>query len=319
MGFTGLPFLFRTLVFCGFLLVGHSIQAQTIDLRIAAGNLSTGNNQNYDNGEGLRILDGINADVMMLQEFNYGSNSASEYRSIITSTFGSSYSYYVEPTGAIPNAIVSKYPILASGYWDDPRLTDREFVWARIDIPGDIDLWAISVHLKASSGSASDRATEATNLLSDINANIPSGAYVVVGGDFNTSSHTEQALTNLGSYFVTSGSYPTDQNGDADTNEGRSSPYDGVYASANLDALKTSTKLGSSVFANGAVVDTRVFSSLGTLADISPALADDSSATGMQHMAVVRDFLITVPEPGSMALLIIGLGTWMARRPKRLI
>jgi endonuclease/exonuclease/phosphatase family metal-dependent hydrolase len=305
------------MLFALLLLVAGSLRAQTLDLRIAAANLSSGNNQNYDDGAGLRILDGVNPDVVMIQEFNYLSGSAANYRALVDSTFGTNYSYYVEPTGNIPNGIISRYPILAAGYWDDPRLTDREFVWARIDLPGDIDLWAISVHLKASSGSASDRATEATNLANYISANVPANAYVVIGGDFNTYSRTEAALTNLSQSVVTTGAYPTDQNGNADTNAGRSSPYDGVYASANLNALKTSTLLGNSLFANGAVVDTRVFSSMGTLSDLSPALSGDSAATNMQHMAVVRDFLIAVPEPTSASLLVfVGFFLVRKRRPK---
>ena len=47
--------------------------------------------------------------------------------------------------------------------------------------------------------------------------------------------------------------------------------------------------IGAAQFANGLVVDTRVYT---PLADLAPALATDSGATGMQHMAVVRDFLL---------------------------
>jgi len=36
--------------------------------------------------------------------------------------------------------------IVEAGEWDDPRVGNRDFAWARIDIPGPVDLWAVSVH-----------------------------------------------------------------------------------------------------------------------------------------------------------------------------
>ena len=42
-------------------------------------------------------------------------------------------------------------------------------------------------------------------------------------------------------------------------------------------------------FAHGLVFDSRVYT---PLSDVSPVLASDSAASGMQHMAVVRDYLL---------------------------
>jgi endonuclease/exonuclease/phosphatase family metal-dependent hydrolase len=39
-------------------------------------------------------------------------------------------------------------------HMDDPFLTDRDFAWARIDLPGPNDLYVVSVHLHGSGGRA---------------------------------------------------------------------------------------------------------------------------------------------------------------------
>src|SRR4051812_31220585 len=132
---------------------GAARAADTVPLRILAANLTSGNFQSYDlpsvsiGGEGARILAGLHPDIVMLQEFNYAGNTAGELRSFVDATFGSSFSYYREAGAQIPNGVISRYPILAAGEWDDPEVTNRDFAYARIDIPGPIDLWAISVHL----------------------------------------------------------------------------------------------------------------------------------------------------------------------------
>ena len=68
-------------------------------------------------------------------------------------------------------------------------MTNRDFAWARIDMPGPKDLWVVSVHLLTSSSGV--RNTEATNLVNFIKANVPAGDYLAIGGDFNTDSRTE--------------------------------------------------------------------------------------------------------------------------------
>ncbi len=85
----------------------------------------------------------------------------------------------------------------------------------------------------------------------------------------------------------------------------------GVYVDTDLNAFSTSVVIGNSVFANGLVADTRVYT---PISEISPALSTDSGATGMQHMAVVRDFLVPVPEPSTVVLLLIAGGGLLWRR-----
>jgi endonuclease/exonuclease/phosphatase family metal-dependent hydrolase len=119
----------------------------TARVRLMAANISSGNYQNYDPGHGIRIFQGTRPDVVMIQEFNYGDNSATAIRNFVNTAFGSSFYYYREGAAQIPNGVISRWPILASGEWDDPYVSNRDFAWARIDIPGPKDLWVVSVHL----------------------------------------------------------------------------------------------------------------------------------------------------------------------------
>jgi endonuclease/exonuclease/phosphatase family metal-dependent hydrolase len=256
-------------------------------LRLMAANITSGNNQSYDPGQGIRIFQGTDPDVVMIQEFNYGTNSAADIRSFVDTAFGPTFSYYREGGAQIPNGIISRWPIVASGEWDDTSVSNRDFAWARIDIPGPVDLWAISVHLLTASSSV--RNTEASQLVSLIKQKIPAGDFLVIGGDFNTGSRGEACITTLSQVVVTQSPYPADRNNNGSTNASRSSPYDWVLADADLNAYKTSVKIGASTFTNGLVADTRVYS---PIAEVSPALSTDSGAANMQHMAVIRDFLI---------------------------
>lgn len=263
-------------------------------LRLMAGNLTTGS-QNYNNGEGTRIFQGTKPDVAMIQEFKYGGNTTAEIRSWVTEAFGAEFQYYRGGSGNIPNGVISRYPILSAGDWTDSKVGDRQFTWARIDIPGDKHLFAISVHLLTSS--SANRQAEAAQLISLINANVPAGDYITIGGDFNTSSRTEAALSTFSSRLTTSGPYPADRNGNSNTNASRAKPYDWVIVSPDLHALTTATIVGTSTFNYGLVADTRVYS---PLSDIAPARSGDSGASQMQHMGIVRDFDLptgTTPTP----------------------
>ena len=263
-----------------------------VRVRLMAANITSGNLQSYDPGEGIRIFKGTKPDVVMIQEFNYGDNSASAIRGFVDSAFGTTFSYYREGAAQIPNGVISRWPIIAAGEWDDNQVTNRDFAWARIDVPGPKDLWVVSVHLLTSSSSI--RNTEATNLVNFIKANIPVGDYLAIGGDFNTSSRTEACFTTFSSVVTTAAPYPADRNGNTNTNAGRTSPYDHVLVDSDLRAYQTATVIGASTFSAGLVADTRVYS---PLSDISPALSTDSGATNMQHMAIIKDFLI----PGDTA------------------
>ena len=271
--------------------------AGTVPIRIMAANITSGNNQSYDPGHGTRIFQGTDPDIVLIQEFNYGTNSAADIRTFVNNAFGTSFSYYREGGAQIPNGIISRWPIIASGEWDDASVSNRDFAWARIDIPGPIDLYAVSLHLLTSSSSV--RNTEATQLVSYIRAQVPASAYLVIGGDFNTSSRTESCISTLSQVVVTSSPYPADRNGNTNTNASRGSPYDWVLVDSDLNAYRTATTIGGSTFTNGLVADTRVYS---PIAEISPALAADSGATNMQHMGIIRNFLVPGDAAASLTL-----------------
>ncbi len=257
-------------------------------VRVVAANLTSGNFQSYTPGHGVRILQGLNPDVVLLQEFNFGSNSQASLNQLVSDICEGSLCDHVRgPAAKIPNGVISRYPILQSGSWVDPEVSNRDFVYARIDVPGAKDLWAISVHFKTSN--ATDRNAEAVALLAQINAVIPEDDLLVLGGDFNTDVREEPALTTLAQVFMVGPTFPEDQAGNEHTNAGRTKPYDWVLADDDLEPLAVPVELGADMFVSGVVIDTRVYTPIAVLA---PALINDSGATAMQHMAVVRDFFV---------------------------
>jgi endonuclease/exonuclease/phosphatase family metal-dependent hydrolase len=275
-------------------------RTSTVRIRVMAANLTTGNNQAYQD-PGIRIFKGLAPDVVLIQELNHGSSSPAEIRAFVDEAFGAGFHYYREGGAQIPNGVISRWPIVEAGEWDDPHVDNRDFAWARIDIPGAIDLYAVSVHLLTSS--ASDRNAEMSSLVQRL-AQIPAGAYVVVGGDLNTSSRDEAALATARQAVVVAAPYPTDRHGNGMTNASRAKPYDWLLAGSALHSREVPVAIGSSTFPSGLVVDTRVYA---PLAEIAPALAGDSGASNMQHMGVVRDFVVTAeqspPPPSEVTVL----------------
>ncbi len=269
-----------------------------VRVRLLAANTTSGNLQSYDPGHGIRMFQGTDPDIVMIQEFNYGNNSASAIRQFVDTAFGPEFYYYREGGAQIPNGIISRWPIIASGEWDDPYVANRDFAYARIDVPGPKDLWVVSVHLLTSSSGT--RNSEAISLVQRIQANVPAGDFLAIGGDFNTGSRSESAFSTFSQVVSTASPYPADKNGNTNTNANRSKPYDHVLVSANLRAYQTATVIGGSSFPNGLVLDTRVYS---PLSEISPAQSGDSGASNMQHMGVYKDFLI--PGDGSSASITV--------------
>ena len=264
---------------------------QDIPVRIMAANTTSGNFQSYL-APGERIFQGLAPDIVLINEFKIGSpasDSTSITNAWVEETFGSEFQWHRESGGEqIPNGIISRWPIIQSGQWTDPEVSNRDFAWARIDLPGDKDLWAVSVHFLTSN--ATDRRNEAQALLAGISSqNIPATDYIIIGGDFNTRSRTESAINELASIVDTSGPYPIDNNGDGDTNANRNEPYDWVLASPNFDTLETPLTIAGNTFTNGLVFDSRIYTPLSA---VSPVQQTDSDASMMQHMAVLRDFIL---------------------------
>ncbi len=274
-------------------------------LRIVAANTSSGNGQDYDPGHGIRIFKGVLADVILIQEFNYLNNTPAEIREFVDDTFGQGFSFFRESnTGGIPNGVISRFPILESGQWVS-TVAERDYSWARIDLPGNRELLAVSVHLPTAS--ATVRNGEAQDLVGYVNAYYAANGgsratdYLVIGGDFNTDNRSESCLSTLGQVVTIGTAHPADRNGNVNTNASRAKPYDAVYAGKGLHALQTATGIGNSTFPNGLVVDTRVYS---PISELTPALTNDSGATNMQHMAIVKDFYLPPPpDPPVLEIL----------------
>ncbi|MEO5713520.1 MAG: endonuclease/exonuclease/phosphatase family protein [Luteolibacter sp.] len=275
-----------------FLLLSCLLRAEPLPIRAVAANLTSDNKQSYspDNGNhsnpegaGARILKALKPDIVMIQEFN----TSVPVRQWVNGTFGEDYQFTQEKEMQIPNGIISRFPIVESGSWDDPQLTNREFAWAKIRLPDEKDLWVVCVHLH-SKGEPS-RATEAKALVKFIKEKIPADAMLLIGGDFNTRIDKEPCLKEFSKAVVIPENLPADQNGITNTNAPRNRPYDWVLASEALNKHAVTVKIASKEFSNGLVFDSRVFEPLDQM---SPVQKDDSGVKNMQHMAVVRDFLI---------------------------
>src|SRR5215217_6412006 len=90
-----------------------SVHAPAQTVRIASALLTSGPNSNYNGGEGLRVLQGIDADVVLIQQFVYTSGT---YAAFATAALGTGAEFY-RGSGQIPTGILSRYPIVQSGEW----------------------------------------------------------------------------------------------------------------------------------------------------------------------------------------------------------
>lgn len=280
----------------GALLCAGAAWSQEVPVRIVAANLSSGRHQTYspDNtnhsnpdGAGARILKALGPDIVLIQEFR----TAVPTRQWVNATFGEEFQFFVEELpgveNPIPNGIVTRFPIVASGAWDDPEQENREFAWAKIALPGGRKLWAISVHLSASKPTR--RVASARALARRIAEAVPKEDLVVIGGDLNTATREEPCLAALAHDFDTPFGPPVDGEGNSGTNVPRRKPYDWVLADREMSPFSEATRIAGQEFPGGLVFDSRVFE---PLEDMAPVQHADSAVPGMQHMAVVRDFLI---------------------------
>jgi endonuclease/exonuclease/phosphatase family metal-dependent hydrolase len=253
-----------------------------------AGNLSSGNFQNYDLGHGSRILQGLEPDLALLQEMRFGNGSERELAGWVRAVFNDPFVFFREKA-ELPNTIVSRFPIMQSGIWDDPEQVNREFVWARINLPNDQSLLAVSLHWSAKNETR--RLSSAKALVVAIEKNLKPDEWLVIGGDFNTRERSELALDELRKVVVIAAPYPADHQGNENTNAPRNRPLDAVYVNEPLQRLSVPVPLGGSE--GGLVFDTRVYPDLEA---VPPVQRGDSAVPQMQHMAVVRDFLLKPPD-----------------------
>ncbi len=251
-------FLFSALGLC----LNASHAQSTVNIRVMAANLN-GNTQSYQ-PFALRILQGLKPDVVAIQEFNYSNNAASDFREMIDGTFGTNFVYYREPytgSGDIPNGIISRWPIVASGSWADAQQSqpNRGFAWAQIQLPGTNFLYVVSVHLLTSSATA--RAAEAAALKGLMQANFPANSWMALAGDFNTDTRTEAAMLTFDSY-LSDFPVPADNNGNSNTSQNRNHPHDYVLPSFALTNFETASVFPSHSFPLGLVFDSTVYTPL---------------------------------------------------------
>jgi endonuclease/exonuclease/phosphatase family metal-dependent hydrolase len=270
-------------------------------IRFMAANLSSGDGQDYDLGHGIRLMAGAKADILMVQEFNYLTNSDADYRKMSDAICGAECQFHVG-VGQIPNGIVSRWPITDSGFWDDPYISNRDLDWVRIDLPGPKDLVAVSVHLHTSPSSDQVGAAKViAQKVTEYRAAHPDCCWYVVGGDFNGPSAV--SANGFGTYnsqpvFYVAGPDPVGNDGNENTNAGRSSQYDFVLVDTALHAYQTPLVVTASdgsaplTFPSGLVFDTRDFSATQMSRYFAPALTGDSGAPSMQHMGILKSVLI---------------------------
>ena len=243
---------------------------ETVSFRAMAANISTGNNQSYDPGHGIRIFKAVKPDIVMIQEFRYGRNNDDDINSMVSSTFGPEYFYsrgrYVDSSW-IPNGIISRFPIIESGYWKSNLANNRDWDWAILDLPGNKELLVVSLHLLTEKN-----AQEIGPLTREIENKIADDKkknleyYVMVGGDFNSST-VLNGKTDLKRVVYTSfsnnGSRPKDQDGDTTTNATRGKTLDVLLVDKELQQKEIPAKIGRHSYNNGHVFDSRVDSRRG--------------------------------------------------------
>ena len=260
-------------------------------ITIMAANITSGDYSAYE-APGIRIFQGLKPDIVLIQEFDYEHGTVGD---LVEDAFGldPEYFYSIESgSEEIPNGIVSKYNIIASGQWIDSVVPDRDFAWARIDIPGDIDLQVVSVHLKGGSSSAGERNAQANAIKGYVEDNFDADHYIAVGGDLNLYSTSESAFNTFRTFLDPDDHIPVCQDGNSYTNEPRNKPYDWIMPNDLLNAAHTVLKIGDDTFYAGLVFDSWVYPSPRP----APILYGDSHCTGMQHMPVMKAFLVnTIP------------------------
>ena len=257
---------------------------QTATFTIASANLSDNTSQAYQE-PGIRILQALKPDILAIQEFNYRDGTSQD---LARRLFGPGCYFAREKGGVrLPNGIISRFPVLAFGQWDDPYVKNRRFAWATLDVPGPKPLHVVSVHLVQKN--ANRRGPQVALLLKLILATFPPSDYVVLCGDFNINSRASEVMSALAPDFVDD-RQPADQNGNKNTNAARSRPYDFVLPNKTLARCHAPTVLAGVTFPDGLVFDTRLWNP-----PPAPAKREDTTRD-MQHLPVLKTFRIPLGD-----------------------
>ncbi len=255
----------------------------TETLTIVSANLSATASQAYEE-PGIRILQALKPDIIAIQEFNYKHGNSQD---LARRLMGPNVHFHREKGGArLPNGILSRWPIVASGQWPDPCVRNRSFAWATIAIPGPRPLHVVSVHLVHNRSER--RIAEARHLLQLIRDAFPPDDYIALCGDLNLNSRQAEVLGILTAWFDDS-AVPADQEGNPHTNANRNRPYDFVLPNPALARHHVPTRFRGHTFPGGLVFDTRLWN------PPPPPAEGDDSARDLQHLPVMKTFAIPRP------------------------
>ncbi len=273
-------------------------------LRVLASNLTSGNYQTYEE-EGINILKALKADIILVQEFNYDG----EISNFVKTTFGDEFTYFRgTPTGNgdIPNGVISRYPIIDKGEWKDERVNDRLIDWVIIETPAK-KIFAVSVHLKAKENKYQIKAAELiSKKIYNHRVAHPNEYFYIVGGDFNgaaslcrdNSCNGFKKYNNENIFYTALPDPYSEYNRGTTTNATKTRQLDFILVDYSLKDFQISTDYCKTEddcksYPSGLVFRSDEYSQSDLDRYFSPVQTNDSEVMQMQHMGVVKDFLIT--------------------------
>ncbi|MCP5419569.1 MAG: hypothetical protein H6969_03605, partial [Gammaproteobacteria bacterium] len=163
--------------------------------------------------------------VVLFQNFTMGDNSPSALDEWVTNNFGAEFTYVRDAKSAVPSAVISRFSIAEHGVWSDleGKQGDGRCLYARIDLPGETDLWVINAWLSSDSAL---RLQQTQALVDNLTTRIPVADYVVVGGQLNITDNGDPAFKLLQETLGVEGPLVIQQD------DGKT--YDWLLADANL-------------------------------------------------------------------------------------
>jgi len=167
-----------------------NLNAQSnVTVRVMAANLN-GDTQSYQ-PFAIRIFQGLKPDIVAIQEFNYSNNTASDFRAMVDTAFGTNFVYTASLTSAAVTSRTASSAVIdpfASGSWTDTVMSSPIAVMRghRL-ICRAPTIFMLSACIVDQFGR--QPCAEAANLKTLMQANFPSNAWIVVAGDFNTDAH----------------------------------------------------------------------------------------------------------------------------------
>ncbi|NJN48056.1 MAG: hypothetical protein HC808_18035 [Candidatus Competibacteraceae bacterium] len=131
--------------------------------------------------------------VVLFQNFIIGDNSPSDLDDWVITNFGAEFTYVHDAKSTVPSAVISRFTIAEYGVWSDleSKYGDGRSLYARIDLPGERDLWVINAHLSPESEL---RLRQTETLLERIITQLPKEDFLLFGGQLNITDNADPAL-----------------------------------------------------------------------------------------------------------------------------